>query len=87
MKRLGAGLSFLLSACRAQDAEGGCIACLEFLRSARYGLENVQQKFLRRVKGRSGLLADDNKVGEQEYGAGAYTMFCPFVVDTDGRRR
>ena len=49
------------------------------------GMDLSKRKFLRRVKGKAGTLADDDKGIEGDIGMGSHTLFCPHVVDVDGR--
>ena len=51
------------------------------------GIDLSKQKLLRRVKGKAGMLADDDKGIEGDIGMGSHTLFCPHVVDVDGRVR
>ena len=50
-------------------------------------MELSKKKYTHRVKGRAQVLVDDDKGMEGEVGMGSHTLFCPFLVDFDGRIR
>ena len=77
----------LLSAFRPPHRNGGCAACRLFHKRVHDGMELSKRKFLRRVKGKAGTLADDDKGIEGDIGMGSYALFCPHIVDIDGRVR